>query len=249
MASGFLQGCFPFPPALHFEWASRGLEAYPDLSKSLWRDGLRQEPWDPGQETSIVQNVSEKPRVCPGELAKEKWRSPPQGGDGKGSSVWGRRALSRAEQRRWESGEGTGQTGRGGGRHTVVGSGPSCLKPSLPYGSVTLPANFLWRNYDGRLLVLSDTGCISNSSGAVCYPSTDYLVGDINKGRHEEIIRNNKWSPGRRLRGFYSLCSMAKDKRTFNKSLKYGKIRIDERKSLFIQHSLTWCCTLLWDIT
>lgn len=81
-----------------------------------------------------------------------------------------------------------GQAGRAGRRHAVVGSGPSCLKPSLPYGSVTLAANFLQRNYDGRFLVLSGTGYISNTGGAVCYPSTDYLVGDINKGRHEEIV-------------------------------------------------------------
>lgn len=85
-------------------------------------------------------------------------------------------------------GESAGRAGRARRRHTVVGSGPSCLKPSLPYGSVTLAANFLQGNYDGRLLVLSGTGCISNTSGAVCYPSTDYLVGDKNKGRHEEIV-------------------------------------------------------------
>lgn len=70
----------------------------------------------------------------------------------------------------------------------MVGSGPSCLKPSLPYGSVTLAANFLQRNYDRRLLVLSGAGCISSTGGAVCYPSTDYLVGGINKRRYEEIV-------------------------------------------------------------
>lgn len=80
------------------------------------------------------------------------------------------------------------QAGRAGGRLTVVGSHPSCLKPSLPYGSVTLAANLAQRNYDGRLLVLSGSGCISSTGGAACYPRRDYLVGDINKGRHDKIL-------------------------------------------------------------
>lgn len=124
------------------------------------------------------------------------------------------------------------QTGRAGRKLTVVGLGPNCLKPSLPYGSVTLAANLAQRNYDRRLLVLSGNGCISNTAGAACYPRTDYLVGDINKGRHGKILLNNKWSQRRRPEGFYSPCSMAKDKRTFNEILIYGKIRTDERKSL-----------------
>lgn len=68
----------------------------------------------------------------------------------------------------------------------MVGSGPRCLKPSLPYGSVTLAANLAQRNYDERLLVLSGSGC--SIGGAACYPRTDYLVGDINKGRHDKIL-------------------------------------------------------------
>lgn len=36
----------------------------------------------------------------------------------------------------------------------MVGSGPSCLKPSLLNGSVTLAADLAQRNCDGRLLVL-----------------------------------------------------------------------------------------------
>lgn len=80
------------------------------------------------------------------------------------------------------------QTGRAGRRLTVVGSGPSCLKASLPYGSVTLAANLAQRNYDGRLLVLSGSGCINNTGGAACYPRTDYLVGDINTGRQGKIL-------------------------------------------------------------
>lgn len=80
------------------------------------------------------------------------------------------------------------QTGRAGRRLTVVGSDPSFLKPSLPYGSVTLAANLAQRNYDRRLLVLSGSGCISNTGGAACYPRTDYLVGNINKERHDKIL-------------------------------------------------------------
>lgn len=53
---------------------------------------------------------------------------------------------------------------------------------------MTLAANLAQRNYDRRLLVLSDSGCISNTGGAAYYPRTDYLVGDINKGRYDKIL-------------------------------------------------------------
>lgn len=141
----------------------------------------------------------------------------------------GKKGSMGSERGEWERGKGSNQAGRAGRRLTVVGSGPRCLKPSLPYGSVTLAANLAQRNYDERLLVLSGCGC--SIGGAACYPRTDYLVGDINKGRHDKILWNNKWSQRRRPEGFYSPYSMARDKRTFNEILIYGKIRADERKS------------------